>query len=46
MKLNYKLIAVLGLTLNMFFGCGGTSDILSTPIENIDYLSFKGYRTH
>jgi len=41
MKLNYRLIAYLGFTGTLFLGCGGTSDILSTPIENIDTSPLK-----
>jgi subtilisin family serine protease len=40
MKLNYKSLAYLGLT-TLFFACGTTADILSTPIENIDRSPLK-----
>ena len=41
MKLNYKLIAYLGFAGTLFLGCGGTGEILSTPIENIDTSPLK-----
>lgn len=41
MKLNYKLIACLGFAGTLFLGCGSASDILSTPIENIDTSPLK-----
>ena len=40
MRLNYKLIAYLGFTGTLFFGCGA-ADIISTPIENIDTSPLK-----
>jgi subtilisin family serine protease len=41
MKFNYRLIVLLGLMLTILTGCGGTSNILSTPIENIDTSPLK-----
>jgi len=41
MKFNYRLIAYLGFAGTLFLGCGGTADILSTPIENIDTSPLK-----
>ena len=41
MKFNYRLIGYLGLAATLFFGCGSTADILSTPIENIDTSPLK-----
>lgn len=41
MKLNYKLIAYLAFAGTLFLGCGGTAEILSTPIENIDTSPLK-----
>lgn len=41
MKFNYRLIAYLGFAGTLFLGCGSTSEILSTPIENIDSLPLK-----
>jgi subtilisin family serine protease len=41
MKFNYRLIASVVLATTLFMGCGGTSDILSTPIENIDTSPLK-----
>ncbi|MDN3491550.1 S8 family peptidase [Winogradskyella bathintestinalis] len=41
MKLNYRLIAYLGFAGTLFLGCGGTSEVLSTPIENIDANPLK-----
>ena len=37
----FKLIAFVGVTTILFNGCGGTSEILSTPIENIDSVPLK-----
>jgi len=41
MKINYKTLAGLSLLVTLFIGCGGTSDILSTPVENIDTSPLK-----
>ncbi|RED46330.1 subtilase family protein [Winogradskyella eximia] len=41
MKFNTRLIAYLGFAGTLFLGCGGTADILSTPIENIDTSPLK-----
>ena len=41
MKFNYRLTASFGLALTLLVGCGGTSDILSTPVENIDTSPLK-----
>lgn len=41
MKFNFKPIAYLSFTAALFFACGSTSDILSTPIENIDTSPLK-----
>ncbi len=41
MKFTYRLIIGLGLTTTVLMGCGGTSDILSTPVENIDTSPLK-----
>lgn len=41
MKFNYKSIAYLGFVGTLFLGCGSTSEILSTPIENIDSTPLK-----
>lgn len=41
MKLNYRLIAYLGIAATLFIGCGSTGEILSTPIENIDSSPLK-----
>ncbi|WP_458628250.1 S8 family serine peptidase [Winogradskyella sp. PC D3.3] len=41
MKFNYRLIAYLGFAGTLFLGCGGTAEILSTPIENIDTAPLK-----
>lgn len=41
MKFNLKPIAYLSLAATLFVGCGATSDILSTPIENIDTSPLK-----
>ncbi|MFP4844538.1 S8 family peptidase [Winogradskyella sp. PE311] len=40
MKLNYKLLAYTGIAI-LFFACGTTADILSTPVENIDTSPLK-----
>ncbi len=41
MKFNIKLIGYFGVSASLFFGCGATADILSTPIENIDTSPLK-----
>ena len=41
MKLTYRFIMSLGFATTLFVGCGGTSDILSTPVENIDTSPLK-----
>ena len=41
MKFNYRSIAYLGFVGTLFLGCGGTAEILSTPIENIDSTPLK-----
>ncbi|EPR71955.1 Protease precursor [Winogradskyella psychrotolerans RS-3] len=41
MKFNYRIIAYLGFAGTLFLGCGSTSEILSTPIENIDSSPLK-----
>ncbi|NRR91429.1 S8 family serine peptidase [Winogradskyella undariae] len=41
MKFNYKPLAYLSLVGTLFLGCGSTSEILSTPIENIDSSPLK-----
>ncbi|SDG77043.1 S8 family serine peptidase [Winogradskyella thalassocola] len=41
MKFNYRIIAYLGFAGTLFFGCGSTGKILSTPIENIDSSPLK-----
>jgi subtilisin family serine protease len=41
MKFNFKPIAYLSLVATLFVGCGSTSDIVSTPIENIDTSPLK-----
>lgn len=41
MKFNYRPFLYLGITAALFFGCGGTADILSTPVENIDTSPLK-----
>ncbi|WP_439152632.1 S8 family peptidase [Winogradskyella sp.] len=38
---NYRLIACLALVTTLFFGCGSTADVLSTPVENIDTSPLK-----
>ena len=41
MKINYRIIAYLGVSATLFMGCGATGDILSTPVENIDTSPLK-----
>lgn len=41
MKFNIKPLAYLFMSAALFAGCGGTADILSTPIENIDTSPLK-----
>ncbi|MTE27159.1 S8 family serine peptidase [Winogradskyella ouciana] len=41
MKFNYRPILYLGITTTLMVGCGGTADILSTPVENIDTSPLK-----
>lgn len=41
MKFNLKSLTYLSLAATLFVGCGTTSDILSTPIENIDTSPLK-----
>ncbi|MBO6879300.1 S8 family serine peptidase [Winogradskyella sp.] len=41
MKFNYRPILYLGITATLMVGCGGTADILSTPVENIDTSPLK-----
>lgn len=41
MKFNFKSIAYLSIAATLFVSCGATSDILSTPIENIDTSPLK-----
>ena len=41
MKFNYKPFALLGLAATILVACGSTSDILTTPIENIDTSPLK-----
>ncbi|GAB5565151.1 MAG: S8 family peptidase [Winogradskyella sp.] len=41
MKLNYRIIGYLGFSATLFFGCGSTGDIISTPVENIDTSPLK-----
>ena len=41
MKFNYKPLAYLSLAATLLVACGATSDILSTPIENIDTSPLK-----
>lgn len=37
----FKTIALTALTATLLFSCGGTADILSTPVENIDTTPLK-----
>src|SRR5690606_11633747 len=37
----FNLIALSGISAILLSGCGGTSEILSTPIENIDSIPLK-----
>ncbi|WP_430467126.1 S8 family serine peptidase [Winogradskyella ouciana] len=41
MKFNYRPILYLGIAATLMVGCGGTADILSTPVENIDTSPLK-----
>ncbi|MCA0131249.1 S8 family peptidase [Winogradskyella alexanderae] len=41
MNLSKKLFGIILLVSALFFGCGGTADILSTPVENIDTSPLK-----
>ncbi|WP_243473435.1 S8 family peptidase [Winogradskyella sp. MH6] len=41
MKFNIKPLAYLFVSSALFMGCGGTADILSTPVENIDTSPLK-----
>ena len=41
MKLNYKLLGYIGISATLFFGCGSTADILTTPVENTDTSPLK-----
>ncbi|MBV7269100.1 S8 family peptidase [Winogradskyella luteola] len=41
MKLNYKLLGYIGISAALFFGCGSTANILTTPVENIDTSPLK-----
>lgn len=41
MTFNYKSLVYLSFVAILFFACGSTSDILSTPIENIDSSPLK-----
>ncbi len=41
MKFNYRLLTYTALSASLFFGCGSTSEIVSTPIENIDSTPIK-----
>lgn len=41
MKFNHKPFVYLCFSATLFLACGGTSDILSTPIENIDSSPLK-----
>ncbi len=41
MKFNFKPIAYLSFAATLFVACGATSEILSTPIENIDTSPLK-----
>jgi len=41
MKFNYKPFALLSLAATILVACGSTSDILTTPIENIDTSPLK-----
>ena len=37
----YKSFFIAGLTATLFYGCGGSLDVVSTPIENIDSVPLK-----
>lgn len=39
--MNYKFFGYTIISAALFLGCGGTSDILSTPVENIDSSPLK-----
>lgn len=41
MKFNYRPILYLAIATTIMAGCGGTADILSTPVENIDTSPLK-----
>ncbi len=41
MKFNFKPIVYLSFAATLFIACGSTSNILSTPIENIDTSPLK-----
>ena len=41
MKFNYRILTYTVLSASLFFGCGGTREIVSTPIENIDSTPIK-----
>ena len=41
MKLKYKVIGYIALSTTLFFGCGSSADILTTPLENIDTSPIK-----
>ena len=41
MKFNIRPLAYLFVSSALFMGCGGTADIISTPIENIDTSPLK-----
>lgn len=37
----FKSFLIVGFGATLFYGCGGSSEILSTPIENIDTVPLK-----
>ena len=41
MKFNYRPLVYLSFAATLFVACGSTSDIISTPVENIDSSPLK-----
>lgn len=37
----FRSLLIAGFTATLFYGCGGTSEVISTPIENIDTSPLK-----
>ena len=41
MTFNFKPLLLSAIAASILFGCGSTSGVISTPIENIDTLPLK-----